>query len=63
MGVASLIQDTLTSVPSRVVYAAVFALPFLEASVFLGFVIPGETALVSQPDPRALPGGAGRDPG
>lgn len=46
MGVTTFIQDTLTSVPSGVVYAAVFALPFLEASIFLGFVLPGETALV-----------------
>lgn len=46
MGVGAFIQNTLTSVPSGVVYAAVFALPFLEASIFLGFVIPGETALV-----------------
>ena len=33
-------------VPSWVLYAAVFGLPFLEASLFLGFVFPGETALV-----------------
>lgn len=46
MGVTTFIEDTLTSVPSGVVYAAVFALPFLEASIFLGFVLPGETALV-----------------
>lgn len=39
-------QDALTSVPAWVVYLAVFALPFLEASVLLGFVFPGETALV-----------------
>ena len=42
----SIVQDALAHVPSWVVYAAVFALPFLEASIFLGFVIPGETALV-----------------
>ena len=46
MGVGAVIEDALTGVPSSAVYAAVFALPFLEASVFLGFVIPGETALV-----------------
>lgn len=40
------VQDVLTAVPHWVVYLTVFALPFLEASVFLGFVIPGETALV-----------------
>jgi len=42
----SVVEDALATVPSWVVYVAVFALPFLEASVFLGFVIPGETALV-----------------
>lgn len=40
------VQDVLTSVPSVVVYLVVFALPFLEASILLGFVFPGETALV-----------------
>lgn len=40
------VEDALGSVPDWVVYVTVFALPFLEASVFLGFVIPGETALV-----------------
>ena len=40
------VQDVLTSVPHWVVYLTVFLLPFLEASVFLGFVFPGETALV-----------------
>ena len=40
------LEGVLTSVPTWVVYLAVFAFPFLEASVFLGFVFPGETALV-----------------
>lgn len=40
------VEHLLTSVPTWVTYLAVFLLPFLEASVFLGFVIPGETALV-----------------
>lgn len=40
------VEGVLTSVPPWVVYLAVFALPFLEASVFLGFIVPGETALV-----------------
>jgi undecaprenyl-diphosphatase len=44
--VSGFIENILTGVPVWVVYLAVFALPFLEASVFLGFVIPGETALV-----------------
>ena len=43
---AGFVQGVLDGVPSWVLYLAVFALPFLEASVFLGFVIPGETALV-----------------
>jgi membrane-associated protein len=44
--VAQFVEDVLGSVPSWVLYLCVFALPFLEASVFLGFVFPGETALV-----------------
>ncbi|HTL22613.1 MAG TPA: DedA family protein [Mycobacteriales bacterium] len=43
---AGFVQGVLDGVPTWVLYLAVFALPFLEASVFLGFVIPGETALV-----------------
>ncbi len=46
VGVSNLVDQLLTGVPSSVTYAAAFALPFLEASVFLGFVFPGETALV-----------------
>jgi len=44
--VAEIINDVLTAVPPWAVYLLVFALPFLEASIMLGFVIPGETALV-----------------
>jgi undecaprenyl-diphosphatase len=44
--VTAFLDSVLTSVPTWVVYLAVFGLPFLEASVFLGFVFPGETALV-----------------
>jgi len=44
--VIGFVEGVLTSVPTWVVYLAVFAFPFLEASVFLGFVFPGETALV-----------------
>lgn len=40
------IDSVLSAVPAWAMYLAVFGLPFLEASVFLGFVIPGETALV-----------------
>jgi membrane-associated protein len=43
---ASFVQDLLASVPAWVAYLIVFGLPFLEASIFLGFVFPGETALV-----------------
>jgi undecaprenyl-diphosphatase len=44
--VAGFVEGVLTSVPTWVVYLAIFGLPFLEASIFLGFVFPGETALV-----------------
>jgi undecaprenyl-diphosphatase len=44
--VAGFVQDVLGGVPDWVVYLVVFALPFLESSVFLGFVFPGETAVV-----------------
>jgi undecaprenyl-diphosphatase len=44
--VVSVVEDVLMGVPSWFLYAAVFGLPFLEASLFLGFVFPGETALV-----------------
>jgi undecaprenyl-diphosphatase len=44
--VTAWLDNVLTSVPSWLIYVAVFAFPFLEASVFLGFVFPGETALV-----------------
>lgn len=43
---SSLVDGLLHGVPPWVAYLAVFGLPFLEASVFLGFVFPGETALV-----------------
>jgi membrane protein DedA with SNARE-associated domain len=44
--VTGFVDGVLTSVPTWAVYVVVFGLPFLEASVFLGFVFPGETALV-----------------
>lgn len=40
------IDSLLSTVPSWVVYLTVFALPFLEAAVLLGFVLPGEAAVV-----------------
>ncbi|WP_276944566.1 DedA family protein [Ferrimicrobium acidiphilum] len=36
----------LLSVPSLLALVLVFALPALEASIFLGFIFPGETAVV-----------------
>ena len=42
----AIVEDVLKSFPNWVLYLTVFLLPFLEASVFLGFVFPGETALV-----------------
>lgn len=43
---AGFLEGVLTDVPTWVIYLAVFGFPFLEASIFLGFVFPGETALV-----------------
>ena len=42
----TVVEDVLTGVPVWAAYAAVFLLPFLEASLFVGFVFPGETAVV-----------------
>ena len=43
---AGFVNDFLDSIPLWSLYLVVFLLPFLEASVLLGFVFPGETALV-----------------
>ena len=43
---AGFVEGVLGGVPTWVLYLTVFALPFLEASVFLGFVFPGETAVI-----------------
>lgn len=43
---SNFVQTLLASVPAWLAYLIVFLLPFLEASIFLGFVFPGETALV-----------------
>lgn len=40
------LDQLLSTVPHWVVYLAIFALPFAEAAVLLGFVLPGETAVV-----------------
>jgi undecaprenyl-diphosphatase len=42
----SWISDTLVKLPGPAALAVVFLLPALEASVFLGFVFPGEIAVV-----------------
>jgi len=38
--------DAIVSLPPWLVLTCVFALPALEASVFLGLVVPGETAVI-----------------
>jgi membrane protein DedA with SNARE-associated domain len=43
---AGVVHDVLAAIPAWAVYLAVFLLPFAEAAILLGFVIPGETALV-----------------
>ena len=40
------IDQLLTSAPPALVYLLVFLIPALEASVFVGFVLPGETAVL-----------------
>ncbi len=42
----AVVENVLTSVPAWTVYLLVFVLPFVECSLFVGFVFPGETALV-----------------
>jgi undecaprenyl-diphosphatase len=44
--VSHLIDQVLTSAPPVLVYLLVFLVPALEASVFVGFVLPGETAVL-----------------
>ena len=41
-----ILQDVLVGVPPWTVYLLVFLLPFVECSLFVGFVFPGETALL-----------------
>ena len=43
---ADVLEGLLTGVPAWVVYVLVFALPFVECSLFVGFLFPGETALL-----------------
>lgn len=42
----SVVESVLTGVPSWTVYLLVFVLPFVECSLFVGFLFPGETALL-----------------
>ncbi len=42
----ALLESALVSVPTWTVLLLVFALPLVECSLFVGFVFPGETALV-----------------
>jgi membrane-associated protein len=44
--VAGTVEHVLTAIPAWAVYLSVFLLPFGEAAIMLGFVIPGETALI-----------------
>jgi membrane-associated protein len=46
MSIATQMENLLIAVPAGVVYVIVFLLPFLEAAILLGFIVPGETALV-----------------
>jgi membrane-associated protein len=43
---AGFVEGVLTEVPTWLVYVTVFVLPFVECSLFVGFVFPGETALL-----------------
>lgn len=45
-GVGEIVQNVLVAVPPWTVYLLVFLLPFVECSLFVGFVFPGETALL-----------------
>jgi len=44
--VSHAIGHLLTSAPPALVYLLVFLVPALEASIFVGFVLPGETAVL-----------------
>lgn len=43
---AGFVDSLLSGFPVWALYLVVFLLPFLEASILLGFVFPGETALI-----------------
>jgi membrane-associated protein len=40
------VVDRLLTVPGPVAYAVIAALVFTEAALFVGFVLPGETAVL-----------------
>ena len=44
--VTGAVDQLLTSAPPLLVYLLVFLVPALEAGIFLGFVLPGETAVL-----------------
>ncbi len=46
LGLAASITDRILSLPGWLVLALVFAFPALEASAFVGFVFPGEIAVI-----------------
>ena len=45
-GVLASITERVLSLPGWLVLAIVFAVPALEASAFVGFVFPGEIAVI-----------------
>src|SRR5260370_38732574 len=46
VGLAASVTDRILSLPGWLVLALVFAFPALEASAFVGFVFPGEIAVI-----------------
>src|SRR5258705_12768842 len=46
VGLAAGVTDRILSLPGWLVLALVFLLPALEASAFVGFVFPGEIAVI-----------------
>jgi membrane-associated protein len=46
VGVLASITDRILTLPAWLVLALVFAFPALEASAFVGFVFPGEIAVI-----------------
>src|SRR5258705_2663806 len=46
VGLAAGVTDRILSLPGWLVLALVFAFPALEASAFVGFVFPGEIAVI-----------------